>query len=119
MNFSDVNVGDKVIIRRSAGGQRIAVVTKVLKDHFIVDDNLKFRKASGSQVGGDSWYFCWVEKATDERIKEVTEENKRTKIIQYLSNYKYGDLPLETLEAIIKLISNAQPKDTTNDSKTK
>lgn len=116
-NFSDVKVGDKIVIRQSFRGRWVAEVTKVLKNWFIVRGpgcDIKFRKDGGSEVGGDTWHFWLAIKATDEEIKKVSDENKKAKFVQFLRGFKYENLDLETLETIAGLVKGDKEENTTN-----
>lgn len=106
-DFSNINVGDKVIVNQRYG-RSVRSVKKVNKLHFIVDMGnyeLKFRKEGGSRAGNhDSWDICYATFATEEEIDKIKRENKKMNCVSYLEKYNFRQLSLEKLEEVINLI---------------
>lgn len=107
-NFEDIKVGDKVIISQRFHGDSVVSVSKVTKDHFVIDMGnytMKFRKRSGTQVGGDTWTPWYAEVATEERIAEVTEKNMRWRMIRTCRDFNFEELPTDKLKEVYKIIT--------------
>lgn len=72
--LKDLVVGDDVLIT-SRYYRRIAKVDKVTKTQIVVD-NVRFRRDSGWQCGGDSWNRKSISVPTEKEISDVIK--KRT-----------------------------------------
>lgn len=106
-DFSDVKVGDKVVVNQTYV-RSVRPVKKVSKLHFIVDMGnyeLKFRKDGGSRAGShDSWDVCYATVPTEEVIDEIGLENRRRVCLSYVERYDFTQLPIDKLEEVIKII---------------
>ena len=75
--FSDVKVGDLIIIR-SSHRNSIEKVTSVSKTIFCAG-GLRFRKDNGWQYGGGTYPMIFAKKATDEEIEKIRNNEIRNK----------------------------------------
>ena len=79
-SFDDIKVGDEVVIdppnsRMSNRPRYVARVEHVTRTQFIVG-GYRFRKDSGSYIGGDRWHFAHVYHLTPELLAAVTMEHR-------------------------------------------
>ena len=75
--FSDVKVGDLIIIH-SSHRNSIEKVTSVAKTIFSAG-GLRFRKDNGWQYGGGTYFTKYAKKATDEEIEKIRNNEIRNK----------------------------------------
>ena len=73
--FSDVKVGDLIIIRSSYRNS-IEKVTSVAKTIFCAGGR-RFRKDNGYEYGGGTYSRTFAKKATDEEIEKIRNEEIR------------------------------------------
>ena len=73
--FSDVKVGDFVILR-SPYRDRVEKVTSVARTIFYAGGR-RFRKDNGYEYGGDTYSRTFAKKATDEGIEKIRNEEIR------------------------------------------
>lgn len=79
-SFDDIKVGDEVVIhppnsRMSNSPRYVAKVERVTRTQFVAGD-YRFRKDSGSYIGGDGWHFAHVYHLTPELLAAVTMEHR-------------------------------------------
>jgi hypothetical protein len=77
-SFEGVKVGDELVIdppnsRMSNRPRYVAKVERVTRTQFVVG-GYRFRKDSGSFIGGDGWHFAHVYHLTPELLAEVGAE---------------------------------------------
>ena len=82
--FSDVKVGDRIIIC-SSYRNRIEKVTSVSETIFCAG-GLRFRKDNGWQYGGDTYSTIFAKKATDEEIEKIRNNEIRNKYYNITKN---------------------------------
>ena len=91
--FSDVKVGDLIIIR-SSHRNSIEKVTSVAKTIFCAG-GLRFRKDNGWQYGGGTYFTIYAKKATDEEIEKIRNNEIRNRyydISKYILRNCYPSL---------------------------
>lgn len=101
--LKDLQVGDKVILHDS---RRLSIkqVEKVTKNYLRVDGCL-YRKDDGFLRGASSfWVYSFIEVATEERIKEVEETERRDRLTRDIMSAIKTNMPLEKLERIMKIV---------------
>lgn len=77
----NVKVGDKVeLIYGNGNVSKVAIVEGVTPKGFIKVSGMTFN-SNGWERGGDSWYKCYIQEITDERIEELKHEIFVRKII--------------------------------------
>ena len=107
-DFSNISVGEKVIVNQTHGVKSVRTVKKVNKIHFIVDMGnyeIKFRKSDGSRAGkSDMWSICYATVPKEGDIEKINAENKKANLVSYLERYCFNELPLEKLEEVFKII---------------
>ena len=79
-SFEGVKVGDEMVIdppnsRMSNSPRYVAKVEHVTRTQFVVG-GCRFRKDSGSYIGGDRWHFAHVYHSTPELLAAVTMEHR-------------------------------------------
>ena len=79
-SFEDIGVGDEVVIDppnspMSNRSRYVAKVERVTRTQFVVD-GYRFRKDSGSYIGGDRWHFAHVYHLTPELLAAVNTERR-------------------------------------------
>lgn len=88
--LKDLVVGDDVLVI-GMYHRRIAKVGKITKTQIVVD-NVRFRKDSGWQCGGDSWNRKSIFVPTEKEISDVKEENLRKTLIYVISSFLFQTL---------------------------
>jgi hypothetical protein len=100
--ISTLAVGSPVVIERGYGRSFLSVdkVTRVTPTQVVIGST-KFRKSDGKAVGQDDSYFTLrLVEPTPERLKTV----RRNTLAEKLARAKWGNLPLEVLEAVEALV---------------
>lgn len=103
--FDDVKVGDKLIKSRLWYDPEVCVVEKVGKATFTAGGTV-FNKTDGFQRGGDSYSRWHANIPTEEQLLKVENDSVTKRYANYLKNFDYSTLPLETLKEIYKLTKN-------------
>ena len=102
--FSDVKVGDLIIIR-SSHRSSIEKVTSVAKTIFYAG-GLRFKKDSGREYGGGTYPVTFAKKATDEEIEKIRNEEIRERY--YIISKKILGDSYPTLDDIKEIYSILQ-----------
>lgn len=98
--YSNLQVGDKVIVYDKYNNKKIGVVKRVTKT-LVVVNNIKYRKSNGSQYGVYELFSGRIEIPKDEeQIKAIKLEYRKQIIIHRIHNLNLNDYPLEVLEKI-------------------
>ena len=79
-SFDDIKVGDEVVIdppnsRMSSSPRYVAKVEHVTRTQFVAG-GYRFRKDSGSHIGGDGWHNAHVYHLTPELLAVVNTERR-------------------------------------------
>lgn len=101
--FDNIQVGDQVIVHHHWTEDTLETVDKVTKTTFTAG-SFTYSKDTGWQRGGDRWTPNRADPATPEEILRVKAEALKRKYVNYLSKYKYDELPIEKLEEIYQII---------------
>lgn len=104
--FKDLVVGDDVLIT-SRYYRRIAKVDKVTKTQIVVD-NVRFRRDSGWQCGGDSWNRKSISVPTEKEISDVKEENFRKKLLYAISSIDFKRLSTDELKQVYNIVKGKE-----------
>ena len=102
--FSDVKVGDFVILRSSCRN-RVEKVTSVAKTIFCAGGH-RFRKDNGWQYGGGTYSTIFAKKATDEEIEKIRNDEIRERY--YVTSKKILRDSYPTLDDIKVIFSILQ-----------
>ena len=103
-NFNDVKVGDTLIWYGSGNAQKLVTVEKVNKTTFVVDRQL-FNKSDGWLRGRDRWSISYCSHVTPEMVAKLKEREERSKMLNFLTNYKYGKLSTDKLRELCEYIT--------------
>lgn len=99
--FSNLQVGDKVIVYDKYDNKKIGIIKRVTKT-LVVVNNVKYRKSDGFEYGISSYIFYRrIEIPKDEeQIKAIELEYRKRIIIHRIHNLNLNDYPLEVLEKV-------------------
>lgn len=100
--LKDLVVGDDVLVK-GMNHRRIVKVDKVTKTQIVVD-NVRYRRNSGWQCGGDRWNVKSISVPTEKEISEIKEETLRNKLIFAISSSNFKYLPIAKLKQIYNII---------------
>ena len=100
--LKDLVVGDDVLVT-SMCHRRIAKIDKVTKTQIVVD-NVRFRRDSGWQCGGDIWDRKSISVPTEKEISDVKEENFRKKLIYAISSFDFKRLSTDELKQVYNIL---------------
>ena len=92
-SFEGIKVGDEVVIdppnsRMSNRPRYVARVEHVTRTQFVVG-GYRFRKDSGSHIGGDGWHFARVYHLTPELLAAVEMERRYYKAHENLVKLRH------------------------------
>lgn len=98
--YSNLQVGDKVIVYDKYGNKKIGIIKRVTKT-LVVVNNVKYRKSNGLQSGIYGLFSGRIEIPKDEeQIKAIELEYRKRIIIHRIHNLNLNDYPLEVLEKV-------------------
>ena len=104
--LKDLVAGDDVLVT-GLYHRRIAKVGKVTKTQIVVD-NVRFRRDSGWQCGGDSWYRKNISVPTEKEISDVKEENLRKTLIYTISSFNFKRLSTDELKQVYNIVKGKE-----------
>ena len=104
--LKDLVVGDDVLVTGICH-RRIAKVDKVTKTQIVVD-NVRFRRDSGWQCGGDSWDRKSISVPTEKEISDVKEETLRKKLIFAISSFDFKRLSTDELKQVYNIVKGKE-----------
>lgn len=104
--LKDLVAGDEVLVTGIFHG-RIAKVDKVTKTQIVVD-NVRFRRDSGWQCGGDSWDRKSISVPTEKEISDVKEENFRKNLIYAISSFDFKRLSTDELKQVYNIVKGKE-----------
>ena len=104
-----IGVGSEVVV--SGGGHMnkpsVAKVQRLTKTQIILDgSSTKYRRSDGRQIGGHPWYTRYLREADAEKIAEIKHSQDKRVAVKYLTEFNWKDLPLESLQAVVKVVKN-------------
>lgn len=104
--LKDLITGDDVLVEgRSC--RRIAKVDKVTNTQIVVD-NVRFRRDSGWQCGGDSWSRKSISVPTEKEISDIKEENFRKRLIYAISSFDFKRLSTDELRQVYNIVKDKE-----------
>lgn len=104
--LKDLITGDDVLVEcRSC--RRIAKVDKVTNTQIVVD-NVRFRRDSGWQCGGDSWSRKSISVPTEKEISNIKEENFRKRLIYAISSFDFKRLSTDELRQVYNIVKGKE-----------
>lgn len=104
--LKDLIAGDDVLVI-GISHRRIVKVDKVTKTQ-IVAGNIRFRRDSGWQCGGDRWNVRRISVPTEKEISEIKEETLRKKLIFAISSSDLKHLSIAELEQVYNIIKGKE-----------
>lgn len=104
--LKDLVVGDDVLVK-GMNHRRIAKVDKVTKTQIVVD-NVRFRRDSGWQCGGDRWNVRIISVPTEKEISDIKEENLRNTLIYAISTFDFKRLSTDELKQVYKIVKDKE-----------
>ncbi len=104
--LKDLVAGDDVLVI-GMYHRRIAKVGKVTKTQIVVD-NVRFRRDSGWQCGGDSWNRKNISVPTEKEISDVKEENLRKTLIYTISSFNFKRLSTDELKQVYNIVKGKE-----------
>lgn len=102
--LKDLVVGDDVLVT-GIYHRRITKVGKVTKTQIVVD-NVRFRRNSGWQCGGDSWNRKSISVPTEKEISDIKEENLRKTLIYSISSFDFKRLSTDELRQVYNIVKD-------------
>ena len=102
IELKDLQVGDDVLVTGMTY-RRISKIDKVTKTQ-IVAGNIRFKRESGWQCGGDRWNVRRISVPTEKEITEIKEETFRKKLIFAISSFNFKHLSTAELEQVYNII---------------
>lgn len=103
--LENVKAGDKVIVS-SRYKDEVIEVTRVTKTQIICGTS-KFNKRTGRSIGSDAWTFSKIKIATEEDIQRIEKEERRQKMISYITRYTgYQYLSDDKLEQMYNILKD-------------
>ena len=106
IELKDLQVGDNVLVT-GVSHRYIVKVDKVTKTQ-IVAGNIRFRRDSGWQCGGDRWNVRIISVPTEKEISEIKKETLRKKLIFAISSSDLKHLSIAELERVYKIIKDKE-----------
>lgn len=105
--LNELKVGDPVVVS-NRNNTWVDVVDRLTKTQVITKRNrYKFKKSNSKLVGGAGWDVLGIEEATEKRILEIVEQEKRRELLyQIEDNTIFTELSTEKLEHIVMIIKN-------------
>lgn len=104
--LKDLVEGDEVIVK-GMNHRRIAKVDKVTKTQIVVD-NVRYRRNSGWQCGGDMWGTKRISVPTEKEISDIKEENLRKKLIYAISSFDLKRLSTDELKQVYNIVKGKE-----------
>ena len=104
--LKDLVVGDDVLVT-GISYRRIVKVDKVTKTQ-IVAGNIRFRRDSGWQCGGDRWNIKRISVPTEKEISEVKEENLRKTLIYAIRSFDFKRLSTDELKQVYNIVKGKE-----------
>ena len=104
--LKDLVVGDDVLVT-SMYHRRIAKIDKVTKTQIVVD-NVRFRRDSGWQCGGDIWDRKSISVPTEKEISDIKEENLRETLIYSISSFDFKRLSTDKLKQVYNILKGKE-----------
>lgn len=104
--LKDLVVGDDVLVT-SMYHRRIAKIDKVTKTQIVVD-NVRFRRDSGWQCGGDIWDRKSISVPTEKEISDIKEENLRKALIYTISSFDFKHLSTDELKQVYNILKGKE-----------
>lgn len=104
--LKDLKAGDDVLVTGTFH-RRIAKIDKVTKTQIVVD-NVRFRRDSGCQCGGDSWDRKSISVPTEKEISDVKEENFRKNLIYAIGSFDFKRLSTNELKQVYNIVKGQE-----------
>lgn len=97
--------GDKVVVY-NRWIDSIKTVGRVTKTQIIINGT-KYKRDTGSQIGGSVWSFSKIGVCTKEEEMRITTEINARRMKRYITEYKLDTLSYSELEQIYNILKNS------------
>ena len=104
--LKDLVVGEAVLVV-GVSCRRIAKIDKVTKTQIVVD-NVRYRRNSGWQCGGDRWNVKSISVPTEKEISDVKEENLRKTLVYAISSFDFKRLSTDELKQVYNIVKGKE-----------
>ena len=104
--LKDLVAGDEVLVT-GISHRRIVKVDKVTKTQ-IVAGNIRFRRDSGWQCGGDRWNVRRISVPTEKEISETKEETHRETLIYAIRSFDFKRLSTDELKQVYNIVKGKE-----------
>ena len=104
--LKDLVAGDEVLVT-GISHRRIVKVDKVTKTQ-IVAGNIRFRRDSGWQCGGDRWNVRRISVPTEKEISETKEETLRETLIYAIRSFDFKRLSTNELKQVYNIVKGKE-----------
>lgn len=104
MELKDLKEGDKVVVYKR-WGDSINVIEKVTKTQIVVNGT-KYRRESGSQIGGSVWYSSRIGICTKEEENRIRSQISVNRMKRFIKEYDIDSLSYKKLEKIYNILKN-------------
>ena len=104
--LKDLVAGDEVLVTGTFH-RSIAKIDKVTKTKIVIG-NVRFRRDSCCQCGGDSWNRKFISVPTEKEISDVKEENLRKKLIHTISSFDFERLSTNELKQVYNIVKGKE-----------
>lgn len=91
--------GDFVIA--SGRHDHLRTVARITPTTIILNNETKFRRKDGKQIGADVWYPVWLDQPTDERVHAI----KLAKLRQFLQSQNWRLCSDTVVERVYDLVT--------------
>jgi hypothetical protein len=94
--------GDVVIVTGGGGCQpdRIGVVDRLTKTQIVLKGGARYRRTSGREVGGSTWFSTHLVEPEADRVDKIREAQERRRMVEALHNVKYNEMSMPDLRAV-------------------
>lgn len=104
--LKDLVTGDDVLVTGTSH-RSIAKVDKVTKTQIVVG-NIRFKRESGWQCGGDKWNVRRISVPTEKEISDVKEENLRNTLVYAISSFDFKRLSTDELKQVYNIVKGKE-----------
>ena len=107
MTLNDVKPGDEVIIQYAVGriAPRPISVKRVTEKWIVTDNEQRFRKDGGWEVGKSAMDASIISPATPEKLAEIREREHRNNLARDIRQAEYSRLTTNQLERIYAILT--------------
>lgn len=102
--LENLKAGDYVFVQNH-NTKRLTTIERLTKTQFVVaDTSTRFKRTTGREIGGSSWFSCYLAEATEENIAAFKAQNQRNKLIRMVAETDWRKLSTEQLNEILNIV---------------